>query len=62
MFALAMITLVVALAASVWTTAYALTAAVPDLLWLDRVRRTNAWWDTVEDMQVTLARWRELEP
>lgn len=58
MFILAMITLAVALAASVWTTAYAFTSTVPDLLWLDRVRRMDAWWDTIEGMHETLMRLR----
>lgn len=54
MFALAMITLAVALAASVWTTAYAWTAAVPDLLWLDRARREDAWLDSIEALHLQL--------
>lgn len=48
MFALAMITLAVALAASVWTT------AVPDLLWLDRARREDAWLDSIEALHLQL--------
>lgn len=54
MIALAMITLAVALAASVWTAAYAWTSALPELLWLDRVRREDAWLDSIEAMHLQL--------
>lgn len=50
----ALISLAVALAASVWTTAYAWNAAVPDLLWLDRVRRWDVWLDSIDAMHETL--------
>lgn len=54
MITLALISLAVALAASVWTTAYAWNATVPDLLWLDQNRRWDAWLDTIEAMHDTL--------
>lgn len=54
MIALAMITLAVALAASVWTAAYAWTSALPELLWLDRVRREDAWLDSIEALHLQL--------
>jgi spermidine/putrescine-binding protein len=54
MIALAMITLAVALAASVWTTAYARTDTLPSLIWLDRARAEDAWLDSVEAMHETL--------
>jgi hypothetical protein len=54
MIALAMITLAVALAASVWTTAYAWTGTVPSLLWLERARRADAWLDSIDAMHGTL--------
>lgn len=54
MMALALLTLTVALAVSVWTTAYAWTDTVPSLLWLDRARRADAWLDSIEAMHDTL--------
>lgn len=42
MFA-ALVLLAVALTASIWTTAYTLTDAVPSLLWLDRMHREPSW-------------------
>lgn len=54
MFTLAMITLAVALTASVWTIVYAWTAALPELLWLARVRREDAWLDSIEAMHLQL--------
>lgn len=54
MFALAMITLAVSVAASVWTTAYAWTAALPELLWLDRARREDAWLDSIDALHLQL--------
>ena len=57
----ALVALAGALAASAWTTAYAITDAIPSLLWLDHVRRTDAWWDTIEAMHETLANWQNLE-
>lgn len=57
MFALALISLAVALAASVWTTAYALQVALEDhelVLWWQREAQWNAWWDTIEAMHETL--------
>ena len=56
-----LISLAVALAASVWTTAYAFTDALPSLLWLDQARREDAWLDTIEAMHETLANWQHLE-
>lgn len=54
MIILAFFSLAVALAASVWTIVYAWNAAVPDLLWLDRVRRWDAWLDSIDAMHETL--------
>lgn len=56
MFVMALITLAVALAASVWTTAYAWNAAVPDLLWLSRVRAEDVWLDSIVEMHEMLDR------
>lgn len=61
MIVLAMLTLAVALGATVWATAYALTDTIPDLLWLDRARRANTWWDTIEAMHAQLDVLDELE-
>jgi hypothetical protein len=62
MIIMALFCLMVSVAASVWTAAYAWTDAVPDLLWLDRVRRMDAWWDTIEAMHQTLETLRADEP
>lgn len=43
MIIMALLSLAVALAASVWTTAYAWTSTVPSLLWLARMRREPSW-------------------
>lgn len=56
MFALALIMLAVALAASMWTIAYTWNDLVPSLLWLDRVRAEDAWLDRIEEMHETLDR------
>jgi hypothetical protein len=61
MITLALITLMFALAASVWATAYAWNNAVPSLLWLGRVRLEDAWLDRIEAMHVTLDAWQALE-
>lgn len=55
MIILALLTLAVALAATTWTTAYALQGALADLLWLHRERQYDAWWDTIEAMHRSLA-------
>jgi len=54
MLALAFLSLAVALAASSWTVAYAWTAALPDLLWLQRARQYDAWWDSIEALHLQL--------
>jgi hypothetical protein len=54
MMVMAMLSLVVALAASAWTTAYAWTDTLPSLLWLDRARAEDAWLASVEAMHETL--------
>jgi hypothetical protein len=61
MMVMAMLSLTVALAASVWTTAYAWTDTIPSLLWLDRARREDAWLDSIEAMHETLYAWRVLD-
>lgn len=53
----ALLALAVALAASLWTTAYALQVALEDadlVAYWSRVARENAWWDTIEAMHETL--------
>lgn len=55
MLILGLLTLTFSVAASVWTTAYAVHEPVANLLWLERVRREDAWLDTIEDMHATLA-------
>lgn len=57
----ALVTLAAALAASVWTIAYALQEPLADLLWLHNLRQWDAWWGTIEDMHETLATWRDLD-
>lgn len=54
MIVLASLTLAVALAASVWTTAYALTDTIPALLWLDQRRREDGAWDLADAMHASL--------
>lgn len=54
MIVLAVMSLAVALTASGWTTAYAWTAALPNLLWLDRVRRDDATRELAESLHATL--------
>lgn len=54
MMVLALLSLAVAVAASVWTTAYALQEPLADLLWLQRVRQWDAWLDTIEAMHEQL--------
>lgn len=51
----------VALAASVWTTAYAWTASVPDLLWLAYVRQERARWDSIDALRGHLAELQRLD-
>lgn len=55
------ISLVTALAACGWTTAYAWTDTIPSLLWLDRARREDAWLDTIDQMHASLAALNELD-
>lgn len=62
MIALAMLSLVVALLACGWTTAYAWTDALPNLLWLERARVEDAWLDGLVDMQLQLAAWQAVDP
>lgn len=50
MIALALILLAVAVAASGWSAAYAWTAALPSLLWLQRERQYDAWWESIDAM------------
>jgi len=57
----ALIMLTVTLAASMWTTAYAWTDAIPGLLWLDRVHREDVWLDAIDHMHETLATLLALE-
>jgi hypothetical protein len=57
MVAGAVITMAVALAAIVWTTAYAWTDTIPSLLWLHRARAEDAWLDSIVEMHETLDRW-----
>lgn len=54
MLFLAMLTLAVAVAASGWATAYALQEPLADLMWLQRRRQWDAWWDTIEAMHTQL--------
>lgn len=61
MIVMAMLSLAVALAASMWTTAYAWTDTIPSLLWLDRARREDAWLGSIEAMRETLDAWRTLD-
>lgn len=61
MMVMALLSLAVALAASVWTTAYAWTDILPSLLWLDRARRHDAWLDSIEALHGTLAMLRALD-
>lgn len=53
MFA-ALMALAVALAASVWTIAYALQEPLADLLWLHRLRQWDAWLDTIDALHEQL--------
>jgi hypothetical protein len=54
MIVLALFSLLVAVASSLWTAAYALQESLADLLWLQRERQWDAWWDTIESMHVQL--------
>lgn len=51
---IALFLLAVAVAASVWSTAYAWTATLPGLMWLQRERQYDAWWESIDAMREQL--------
>lgn len=54
MILLALLLLAVAVAASGWSTAYAWTAALPSLMWLQRERQYDAWWKSIDAIHLQL--------
>ena len=50
MIILALLLLAVGVAASGWSAAYAWTATLPSLMWLQRERQYDAWWESIDAM------------